>query len=218
MLSENSFIPLPVRFFKIKQITLQNGIFKILCNKRFFSSAVISKSKPINQVNGEGWSLCLPAVLCISSCWGSCAISCLHFSFLVSASLPLPLLLCLLQRRCRDSFLLFLQAAQRVGVGLFPLPLLPTPFSVLLANSLLLLQGPDTLLLGRADQLSQLDGLDVVEGRLAGLVQHNGVEDDVKQRNSWNFLQPRGDCVVLKTQWDQGDICNLSVICSTEQL
>lgn len=36
MLSENSFIPLPVRFFKIKQITLQNGIFKILCNKLFF--------------------------------------------------------------------------------------------------------------------------------------------------------------------------------------
>lgn len=117
----------------------------------------------------------------------------------MSASLPLPLLLRLLQRRCRDSFLLFLQAAQRVRVGLFPLPLLPTPFSVLLANSLLLLQGPDALLLGRADQLSQLDGLDVVEGPLAGLVQHNCVEDDVEQRNSWNFLQPRGDCVVLET-------------------
>ncbi|KAG7225440.1 hypothetical protein INR49_027434 [Caranx melampygus] len=82
------------------------------------------------------------------------------------------------------------EAAQRVGVALFPLPLPPSPLSILLADSLLLLQAADALLLGRAHQLAQLDSLDMVEGCLAGFVQHNGVEDDVEQRNPGIFFRP----------------------------
>lgn len=138
-------------------------------------------------------SLCLPAVLCICNSRSGCVVS----VFLVSTSFPLLPLLRLL-RRCRNAFLLLLQAAQRVRMALFPLPLLPPPLSVLVGNALLLLQATDALLLGRADQLSQLDGLDMVQGRLAGLVQHNGVGDDVEQRNARNLLQACGDCVVLE--------------------
>lgn len=116
----------------------------------------------------------------------------------MSASFLLLPLLRLLQRRCRDAFLLLLQAAKRIRIALFPLPLLPPPLSVLLANALLLFQAADVLLLGRADQLSQLDGLDVVEGRLAGLVQHDGVDDDVEQRNAWDLLQACSYRVVLE--------------------
>lgn len=107
------------------------------------------------------------------------------------ASFPLLPLLCLLQRWCRDTFLLLLllQAAQRIRIALFPLPLLPSPLSVFLADAQLLFQAADGLLLLRTDQLSQLDGLDVIEGRLRGFVQHDGVEDDVEQRNTGDFLQ-----------------------------
>lgn len=108
----------------------------------------------------------------------------------MSTPLRLVPLLRLLQRWRRHSFLLLLlETAQRVGVALFPLPLPPSPLSILLVDSLLLLQAADALLLGRAHQLAQLDGLDVVEGRLAGFVQHDGVEDDVEQRNAWDLLQ-----------------------------
>lgn len=107
----------------------------------------------------------------------------------MSASFLLFPLLHFLWRRW-DTFLLFLlQAAQRIGIALFPLPLLPPPLPILLADALLLLQAADTLVLGRAHQLSQLDSLDVVEGRLVGLVQHDGVENDVEQRDAWDLLQ-----------------------------
>lgn len=139
-------------------------------------------------------SLCLSASLCICNHRSRRVV----VSFLVSASFLLLPLLRLLQRRCRDAFLPLLQAAQRIRIALFPLPLPPPPLSVLLANALLLFQAADALLLGRADQLSQLDGLDVVEGRLAGLVQHDGVEDDVEQRNAWDLLQACSYCVVLE--------------------
>ena len=137
----------------------------------------------------NGWSLCLPAALCIRH--DSSSSRCVVLFFLVSTSFPLLPLLRLLQRRCRDAFplLLLLQAAERVRIALFPLPLPPPPLSVLLVDALLLLQAADALLLRRADQLAQLDCLDVVEGRLAGLVQHDGVLDDVEQRNAGDLLQ-----------------------------
>lgn len=115
----------------------------------------------------------------------------------MSTSFPILPLLGLLQRWCRHPFLLLLQAAQRVRVAWFPLPLLPPPLSILLANALLLFQATDALLLGWAYQLPQLDSLDVVKGRLAGFVQHNGVKDDVEQRNTWDLLKACGYCVVL---------------------
>lgn len=125
----------------------------------------------------------------------------------MSTPFPLLPLLRLLHRRCRRAFLPLLQAAQRVRIALFPLPLPPPPLSVLLADALLLLQAADALLLGRADQLSQLDGPDVVERRLAGLVQHDGVEDDVEQGNARDLLQAFSYCAVLENT-DTVDLCN----------
>ncbi len=139
-------------------------------------------------------SLCFSSTLCICGSRSRRVAS----SFPVSTPFPLLPLLRLLQRRSWNAFLLLLQAAQRVRIALFPLPLLPPPLSVLLGYALLLFQAADALLLGRADQLSQLDGLDVVEGRLAGLVQHDGVKDDVEQRNAWDLLQACSHCVVLQ--------------------
>lgn len=101
-------------------------------------------------------------------------------------------LLCLLWW-CWDAFLFFLlQAAQWIGVALLPLPLPTPPLAVLLADALLLLQAADALLLSRAHQLSQLDSLDVVKGCLMGLVQHDGVEDNVEQRDTRDLLQACG--------------------------
>lgn len=117
---------------------------------------------------------------------------------LVSASFSLLPRFCFFQRGCGCSFLLLLlEAAQRVGVALFPLPLPAPALSVLAADALLLFHALDALLLSRAHQLSHLDGLDMTEGRLAGLVQHNGVEDDVKQRNTWNLLQACSHRMIL---------------------
>lgn len=124
-------------------------------------------------------------------------ISSLRLAFFVPAPFPLLPLLSFFQRRRRHPFLFLLEAAQRVRVALFPLPLLPPSLSVLLADALLLFQATDALLLGRTHQLSQLDGLDVVEGRLAGLVQHDGVEDDVEQRYPGDLLQACSHRVVL---------------------
>lgn len=120
------------------------------------------------------------------------------FLFLMSTSFSLLPWLSLLQWWCRHPFFLLLQAAERVWVALFSLPLLAPPLSILLADSLLLLHAADVLLLGRADHLSQLDGLYVVQGHLAGFVQHNGVEDYVEQRNTWDLLQTCRYCVVLE--------------------
>lgn len=113
---------------------------------------------------------------------------CLSF---VSASFPLLLLLvCFLRWLCWDTFLLFLfQAAQRIRTLLFPLSLTSTPLFILLMYSLLLFQAEDLLLLAWIDHLSHLDGLDIVEGFLWRFVQYNGVENDVKQGNTRNFIQ-----------------------------
>lgn len=136
----------------------------------------------------------------------------------MSTSFPLLPLLRRLQRRCRNAFLLLLQAAQRVRIALFPLPLLPPPLSVLVGDALFLLQAADALLLGRAHQLSQLDGLDVVQGRLAGLVQHNGVGDDVEQRHARDLLQACGYCVVLENMQIHQEICVRGCQIYTQQL
>lgn len=96
-------------------------------------------------------------------------------------------LLWLLQLQ-RGTFLLLLQAAQRVRVALFPFPLFSSPLSALPADSLLLFQAADALLLGWAHQFPQLNGLHVVQGRLTGFVQNDGVEDDVEQRNPRDAL------------------------------
>lgn len=116
--------------------------------------------------------------------------TCLSF---VSAPFPLWLLLPPLwfpQRWCWDTFLLFLfQTAQRVRTDLFPLSLPSLPLFILLVDSLLLFQAADLLLLAWIDQLSHLDILDVVQGSLGRFVQHDGVENDVKQRNTRNILQ-----------------------------
>lgn len=133
---------------------------------------------------------CLFLPLRICNCRSRHVSSCRAW-FLVSNSFPLLPLLSLLRRR-RPAFLFLLQAAQGVRIALFPLPLPPPPLSVLLDDALLLLQAGDALLLGRADQLSQLDGPDVVEGRLADLVQHDGVRDDVEQGNARDPLQAFG--------------------------
>lgn len=154
---------------------------------------VLTSSNNIYAKKQGGQSLC-PSVLCVCNNRSSCVAS----SSLVSTSFLLLSLLCLLQRWRRNAFLLLLQAAQGVRIALFPLPLLPPPLSVLLGNALLLFQALDALLLGRAHQLSQLDGLDVVQGRLAGFVQHDGVKDDIKQRNAWDLLQACSYCVVLE--------------------
>lgn len=129
------------------------------------------------------------------------------FSSPVSASfLLLPLLRLL--GRCWDTFLLFLlQAAQRIGIALFPLPLLTPPLPVPLADALLLLQAADALVLGWAHQLSQLDSLDVVEGHLVGLVQHNGVENDVEQRDTWDLLQACSHLGILEITNTADDLC-----------
>lgn len=99
--------------------------------------------------------------------------------------MPAPFLLlsglCLSQRWGGHPFLLLLlQAAQRVGVALFPLPLLTPSLSVLRLDALLHFQAVEALLLCWGDKLSQLDSLDVVQGRLTGFVQYDGVENDVK--------------------------------------
>lgn len=124
--------------------------------------------------------------------------SCL--AFLMPTPFPLLPIFTFFQRRCRPRFLFLLQAAQRVGVALFPLPLLPPSLSVLQADALLLFQAADALVLGRAHQFSQLDGLDVVKGRLARLVQHHGVEDDVEQGDTGDLLQTRSHRVVLENK------------------
>lgn len=116
---------------------------------------------------------------------------------LVSVSFPLLPRFSFFQRRCGHSFLLLLEAAQRVGVALLPLPLPAPPLSVFAADALLLFHAVDALLLSGGHQLSQLDCLDVTEGRLAGLIQHNGVEDDVEQRNAWNLLQACSHRMIL---------------------
>lgn len=128
---------------------------------------------------------CLCSRLCI---WNHRTRQVIFFSF-VSASFPLLLLLCFFQRWCRDTFLLLLlQAAQRIRIVLFPLPFPSLPLPILLVYSLLLFQAADLLLLTWADQLSHLDSLDVVKGFLGSFVQHNGVENDIKQRNTRNIL------------------------------
>lgn len=125
-------------------------------------------------------SLWLAATLWICERRSGHVIPSLRLAFLMPASFPLLPLLSFFQRQCWPPLLFLLQAAERVRVALFPLPLLPPSLSVLQADALLLFQAADALLLRRAHQLSQLDSLDVVEGRLAGLVQHDGVEDDVE--------------------------------------
>lgn len=106
---------------------------------------------------------------CLSSCQ-SCIINCsgrpisctVCFPSLVSTPFLLLPLLWLLQLQ-RGTFLLLLQAAQRVRVALFPFPLFSSPLSALPADSLLLFQAADALLLGRAHQFPQLNGLHVVQ-------------------------------------------------------
>lgn len=148
-------------------------------------------------------SLCLSVPLRTNNYRSIHVVSFCRFSSLVSTSFLLLSWFRLLQRRSRHTFLLLLQAAQRVGVALFPLPLLPPPLSVFLADALLLLQAADALLLGRGHQLPQLNGLDVVQGRLAGLVQHDGVEDDVEQRDAWDLFESISYCTVLHRNGQQ---------------
>lgn len=124
------------------------------------------------------------------SVWSLRTTQDVRWSF-VSAPLPLRLLrpLWAPQRWCWDAFLLLFQAAQRIRTDVFPLSLPSPPLFILLVDSLLLFQAADLLLLAWTDQLSHLDILDVVQGSLGRFVQHDGVEDDVKQRNSRNILQ-----------------------------
>lgn len=127
-------------------------------------------------------------LLCLGLCiWNHRSRQVIFLSF-VSASFPLLLLLCFLQRWCRHTFLLLLQAAQRIRIVLFPLPF-PSPPLPILLYSLLLFQAADLLLLIWTDQLSHLDSLDVVKGFLGRFVQHNGVKNNIKQRNTRNILQ-----------------------------
>lgn len=120
------------------------------------------------------------------------------FLSFVSASFPLLLLLCSLQRWSRDTFLLLLQTTERIRIALFPLPLLPPPLPILLVYALLLLHAADFLLLAWIDQLSHLGGLDVVKGTLGRFVQHNGVKNYVKKRNTRNFLQASSKTTILE--------------------